>query len=269
MVQVDLQVLANGGGCTAARHSGSQVSRLALCYRASSCNEPDERIPVELLCDHYEACIEAIRGSGMSPDRVAVVLPIFPHFRAAEIRREWSMRGNFLRYDNIAFDIHYYHCFSAIWGFMSHEQHLQVCEAHAQDLGLLPGAVVGEWSLARQNNVRFSEEEKSAFGMSQIAAYGAASHGWFFWNWNDHERLDSWDMRRGVFGRGRLPSPLGKLVQPQDPKLWATPRVYKGFWPKALAFVERVFAIIGPCGRGGLPTRRAVCSCLCRLFFLR
>lgn len=46
----------------------------------------------------------------------------------------------------------------------------------------------------------------------QVRAYNQATHGWFFWNWHDHEFYDKWDMEKGVLERGRLPHPLGELA---------------------------------------------------------
>ncbi|CAJ1400856.1 unnamed protein product [Effrenium voratum] len=171
------------------------------------CNEPAESIPVERLCDFYERAIEAIRDGGMSSARVAVVLPVFTHWRLKEITRCWQERGNWLRYDNVAFDLHYYHDFSVIWKALSHAQHVEVVSGHAMELHLLPGAVVGEWSLSRPGP--FPEEEQADFARKQVLAYNHASHGWFFWNWHDYDFYRDWDLERGVFGSGKLPCPLG------------------------------------------------------------
>ncbi|CAE7040211.1 exgA [Symbiodinium sp. CCMP2592] len=170
------------------------------------CNEPSENIPADRLCDFYEQAIEAIRSSGMGPDKVAVVLPIFTHWRLKEMLNCWNSRGNSFKFDNIAFDIHYYHDFSAIWRLLPHYRHIEVVAEHARELKLLPGSVVGEWSLSRPGY--FSEEEKADFAQKQVVAYNHASHGWFFWNWHDHAFYPDWDLEKGVFGSGKLPCPL-------------------------------------------------------------
>ncbi|CAE7616304.1 exgA [Symbiodinium microadriaticum] len=170
------------------------------------CNEPSENIPADRLCDFYEQAIEAIRSSGMGPDKVAVVLPIFTHWRMKEMLSCWNSRGNSFKFDNIAFDIHYYHDFSAIWRLLPHYRHIEVVAEHARELKLLPGSVVGEWSLSRPGH--FSEEEKADFAQKQVVAYNHASHGWFFWNWHDHAFYPDWDLEKGVFGSGKLPCPL-------------------------------------------------------------
>eukprot|EP00439_Symbiodinium_sp_Y106_P033095 s2059_g3.t5 len=171
------------------------------------CNEPSENIPADrLLCDFYEQAIEAIRSSGMGPDKVAVVLPIFTHWRMKEMLNCWNSRRNSFKFDNIAFDIHYYHDFSAIWRLLPHYRHIEVVAEHARELKLLPGSVVGEWSLSRPGY--FSEEEKADFAQKQVVAYNHASHGWFFWNWHDHAFYPDWDLEKGVFGSGKLPCPL-------------------------------------------------------------
>mmetsp|Transcript_191 Transcript_191/g.454 ORF Transcript_191/g.454 Transcript_191/m.454 type:complete len:431 (+) Transcript_191:1-1293(+) len=172
------------------------------------CNEPAEAIPADRLCDFYESAIEAVRSGGMRPENVAVVLPIFTHWRIKEILNCWHSRGNCLRFDNIAFDMHYYHDFSAIWRLLPHYRHLEVVAEHARELKSLPGSVVGEWSLSRPG--QFIDAEKADFASKQVAAYNHASHGWFFWNWHDHAFYPDWDLERGVFGAAKLPSPLGK-----------------------------------------------------------
>ncbi|CAE7839735.1 PARV12.8 [Symbiodinium necroappetens] len=118
----------------------------------------------------------------------------------------WNSRGNSFKFDNIAFDIHYYHDFSAIWRLLPHYRHIEVVAEHARELKLLPGSVVGEWSLSRPGH--FSEEEKADFAQKQVVAYNHASHGWFFWNWHDHAFYPDWDLEKGVFGSGKLPCPL-------------------------------------------------------------
>ncbi|CAK9106196.1 3-beta-glucanase 1) (Exo-1 [Durusdinium trenchii] len=171
------------------------------------CNEPSERMPVGRLCDFYENAIEAVRGAGMSADKVAVVLPIFTHWRAPEVTDAWAERGNFMKYDNVVFDLHYYHNFSSIWNLLSHRQHVDVVACHALELKCLPHAMVGEWSTSRPG--QFSEAEQADFARQQVLGYNHASHGWFFWNWHDHEFYTDWDMERGAFKTGRLPKPLG------------------------------------------------------------
>lgn len=173
------------------------------------CNEPSMRIPVDVLCGYYEAAIDAIRGAGMGADRVAIVLPVFNQMRLPEIWKYWQDRGNFFKYDNVAFDLHYYHTFSSFWKLLSQEQHIEIVQSHACELASLPGAIVGEWSLSRPDSDKFSDEDMRNWATQQVLAYNHASHGWFFWNWHDYERYTNWDMERGVFGRGRLPNPLG------------------------------------------------------------
>ncbi|CAE7628333.1 exgA [Symbiodinium pilosum] len=171
------------------------------------CNEPSEAIPADRLCDFYEKAIEAIRSGGMGPDKVAVVLPIFTHWRVKEVISCWHSRGNCFRFDNVAFDIHYYHDFSAIWRLLPHNRHVEVVAEHARELKLLPGSLVGEWSLSRPGD--FSDEEKADFAHKQVQAYNHSSHGWFFWNWHDHDFYPDWDFERGVLG-SKLPHVLGR-----------------------------------------------------------
>lgn len=198
------------------RQEAVEVLRTVACrYKSADCvtglqvcNEPSPNVPIAVLCSFYEEAVEAVRAAGMGPDRVAVVLPIFTHWRLAEVVECWRRRGNFLKYDNIAFDLHYYHDFCPVWGWLSQKQHLDATAEHAREVAQLPGAVVGEWSLARPCD-DFCEEEMAEFARHQVLAYNHASHGWFFWNWHDYEFYPNWDMERGILGRQRLPSPLG------------------------------------------------------------
>eukprot|EP00913_Durusdinium_trenchii_P012296 g11545.t1 len=112
----------------------------------------------------------------MSADKVAVVLPIFTHWRAPEVTDAWAERGNFMKYDNVVFDLHYYHNFSSIWNLLSHRQHVDVVACHALELKCLPHAMVGEWSTSRPG--QFSEAEQADFARQQVLGYNHASHGW-------------------------------------------------------------------------------------------
>jgi len=201
------------------------------------CNEPADSIPAKRLCDFYQEAIEVIRANGMGADKVAIVLPIFTHWRVKEITQTWRERGNFLKYDNVAFDLHYYHNFSKIWNLLSHQQHVDVVHSHALELKSLPGAVVGEWSISRPG--RFTDEDQADFAQKQVLAYNHASHGWFFWNWHDHDFYPDWDLERGVFGSGKLPKPLGPELQgflhPEWEEGSQLPSGVSGLWPRLMA----------------------------------
>lgn len=206
------------------------------------CNEPCPSVPTEALCTFYERAVRAIREGGMGPERVAVVLPVFTQWRLPEILGCWHSRGNFLKFDNVAFDLHYYHNFSKVWKLLSQSQHLQVVAEHARELKLLPGAVVGEWSLSRPGN--FTDEERAEFAVQQVLAYNHASHGWFFWNWHDHDFLPDWDLERGVLEGGKLPCPLGpqelngSLFPDWEIDSWRSvpSTTLPGLWPRMLAW---------------------------------
>ncbi|EKX54254.1 hypothetical protein GUITHDRAFT_132635 [Guillardia theta CCMP2712] len=123
------------------------------------CNEPSPAIPSNVLCDFYEESIRVVREAGMSPHDVCIILPIFTQWRIREISRLWLERGNIHRYDNVAWDIHFYHDFHSAWSLLSHEQD------EARELTHLHAAMVGEWSASRPGP--YPEEEVKDFVMQQ------------------------------------------------------------------------------------------------------
>merc|ERR1712070_645602 len=123
-----------------------------------------------------------IRGAGMLADQAAVVLPVYEYIRLEEFVVVWGGRGNFLRFENIAIDVHYYHVFWKPIESLDHSRHIEVVNRHGKVLQSLPGAVVGEWSLSTPSRLEASDESRREFGDAQLQAYSAASHGWFFWN---------------------------------------------------------------------------------------
>jgi len=170
------------------------------------CNEPSPTVPASVLCRYYDDAVELIRSAGMDSNRVTVVLPLFQR-PTDEIIREWYERGGD-RHCNICFDMHYYHCFENMWNGKTLAQQLRSVQQHASELRHFP-AVVGEWSLAlglaAQPTNLPKAQARSFFGRAQLAAYGEASHGWFFWNWTDANGIE-WDWQQS-FQEGSLSGP--------------------------------------------------------------
>eukprot|EP00929_Paragymnodinium_shiwhaense_P063183 TRINITY_DN3157_c0_g2_i1.p1 TRINITY_DN3157_c0_g2~~TRINITY_DN3157_c0_g2_i1.p1 ORF type:complete len:773 (-),score=115.55 TRINITY_DN3157_c0_g2_i1:683-3001(-) len=177
------------------------------------CNEPSNTVPAAMLCQYYDRAVETIRGAGMGPDDVAVVLPLFQR-PTEEFAQEWSsVSGD--RHANVCFDFHYYHCFENEWNGKSLAQQIRSVEEHASELAKFP-AIVGEWSLAlglasRKACVQ-DDERRRIFGRLQLDAYKQASHGWFFWNWTDSAGVE-WDWQQS-FAEGSVHgvSRLGPLL---------------------------------------------------------
>jgi len=167
----------------------------------SVCNEPSEQVPAEVLCDFYDRAVEVIRGAGMPPEEVAVLLPVYRTERLDEIWRLWNRSlDGFARHANVAFDLHLYHCFGAWWHRQGLGGHLRMARRHRKVLRRVP-AVVGEWSLALPpaacgDEPREEEAALRAFAEAQLEAYSQASHGWFFWNWRDGPQHPGWDAGR-------------------------------------------------------------------------
>lgn len=170
-------------------------------------NEPAGNCDMGALCDWYEEAIDTIRKAGMTADCVAVVLPVYWYDRLKEFMLVWLPRGNFLRFDNVAIDLHLYHCFGAGWESLDHRDHIRTSQRHKTVLQSLPGACVCEWSLARPPHVLATDAMEREFAEAQLSAYSAASHGWFFWTYSD--QADHWDLET-CFRQGWLvPGALG------------------------------------------------------------
>lgn len=164
----------------------------------SVCNEPAESVPAEPLCEFYDRAVRAIRGAGMPPDEVSIVLPVYRTERLDEIWRIWNRKyDGFAQHTNVAFDLHMYHCFGPWWQRQGLGSHMRMTKRHRKILKRVP-AVVGEWSLALPRRARAEadneDEAMTAFAAFQVEAYTQASHGWFFWNWRDCPRQQpGWD----------------------------------------------------------------------------
>lgn len=185
------------------------IEQLARRYAARPCvtglqvcNEPSPGCDMERLCDWYQEAILRIRSAGMAAGSVAVVLAVYWYDRLGEFLEVWMPRGNCLRFENVALDLHFYQCFGRGWESLDHHQHLQVVRRHGQVLRSLPGAVVGEWSLARPAQVLATDEMNREFAEAQLEAYRSASHGWFFWTYCD-QALE-WDLET-CFDSGWMP----------------------------------------------------------------
>lgn len=166
----------------------SHVKGLAVC------NEPSRFIPADVLAGFYDQAVSVIRASGMSADRVTVVLPVFQR-SVPEFVKTWE-RVSGGRHENFCFDVHYYHCFEDEWNRMTLAEHLRAVEDHAEELRRFP-MVVGEWSLAlggRGKAALPASQAMALFARQQIKAYAEASHGWLFWNWRDGAGV-AWDYR--------------------------------------------------------------------------
>mmetsp|Transcript_45657 Transcript_45657/g.141122 ORF Transcript_45657/g.141122 Transcript_45657/m.141122 type:complete len:476 (+) Transcript_45657:44-1471(+) len=195
-------------------------------------NEPSRKCEMGALCDWFERAIEVIRRAGMQAGDVAIIVPVYDHDRLEEFVPLWMLRGNFLRFENVVLDLHYYHCFGGGWQRLDHGDHLAEAAAHGRVLQSLPGAMVGEWSLSRPGQVLATDAMEREFGEAQLRAYAAASHGWFFWNFCDSE--EHWDLAT-CLESGWLPGALGpgppaEGAVPAD-EAWMARRAASGSFP--------------------------------------
>lgn len=155
------------------------------------CNEPSrDRIEPKDLIKHYVSCIEAIRSAGMLAARVSVVCPLyFFSPQKEQFLDEWmNLCTHSKKLDGAVLDFHYY--FFGDWANEDangrvHEQARRL----ADELGSIPSAVVGEWSVPfnhRQGMNCRDKGELDAFLRVQQELYAKhATHGDFYWNWID------------------------------------------------------------------------------------
>jgi hypothetical protein len=144
-------------------------------------------------------------------------LPVFQR-SVEEFARAWGACSP--KRQNIAFEVHWYHCFENEWHGRTFAQHLRAVQEHAQLLQRYP-MVVGEWSLAlgcgAQPGRLSHGEMRTLFAHMQMAAYREASHGWFFWTWRDAHGVE-WDWQRS-YKEGHLPAGTQLHKMPEFPPL--------------------------------------------------
>jgi len=200
------------------------LATLALRYRdrrcvtgIQVCNEPTDAIPLDKLCEYYDAAMTAIRQAGMSADRVAVILPSFQR-DLAEVAAAFKVASSG-KHENYCFDMHYYHCFGWL-NDLTFTEHLEHIEENRTEIQIYP-TCVGEWSLAIGNKAAKSrslpkKEARAIFGRAQRSTYDQSSHGWFFWNWKDGNGPD-WDWQQGhSYEEGSLTCPPSRQASRKD-----------------------------------------------------
>merc|ERR550537_1374784 len=113
----------------------------------------------------------------MPPDEVAVVLSIFRTERLDQVWQCWVREfDGFVRYANVAFDLHIYHCFGSWWARQGLGSQLRMTKRHRKLLRRVP-AVVGEWSLALNprslggGSCLEEDEALRSFAAAQVEAY--------------------------------------------------------------------------------------------------
>ena len=79
-------------------------------------NEPGDEIPAEILVKFYEDATRTVRKH-MPAHEVAVLWPIYYTYRLDEIAAHCNANEVWLNHDNIALDLHYYHCFGGFGKF--------------------------------------------------------------------------------------------------------------------------------------------------------
>lgn len=191
------------------------------------CNEPSPEIPQTVLCRYYDRAVRVVREAGMSPNHVAVLLPVFQRDEDQFIQCWFSRTGGVHR--NICFDVHCYHCFENEFNGKTLAQHLRFTGENAAMLRKYP-MVVGEWSLAlgctTWNTCGKLKEESvyNIFGCTQLEAFREASHGSFFWNWSERDDVE-WNFQK-AYAQGcftgkprRLPPWDGHFLDPLEKEI--------------------------------------------------
>lgn len=205
--------------CFDAKASLAVLKTVAERYAGRFCvcglgvaNEPAETMAAKDLAQYYEDAIRIIRQAGMRPGQVTVLLPIFTERRAKEFMTLWE--EGYPKYQDCAFDLHFYQCFGPTWTMLPLSSHLQKARERAQLLKSLPACSVTEWSLALPawalRGLSLAEQRQAwkDFAEAQLEAYDSGTtHGWFFWTWKDGNHV-TWSMRDCLQeGLLQLPSP--------------------------------------------------------------
>jgi glucan 1,3-beta-glucosidase len=164
-------------------------------------NEP--KLPAAIQLRYYKQAIAAVRGAGMAPANVAIVINLFDFNELLAEGSVWRrlMAADGLPFgDNIVIDLHLYYAFlprllaALPLCFVTGD----LVDLQSQLLGLLGlPTLVGEWSLrvpwhgsqADQFKAmprRLQDSLLAAFARRQIAAMTShnASLGGYYWNWN-------------------------------------------------------------------------------------
>lgn len=177
-------------------------------------NEPSTGLAAADLAQFYVAAVQTVRQAGMAAGEVAVLLPIFPEYRAAEFLELWEQ--GYPMYEDCVFDVHLYQCFGDWWGKRSLEEHMKLAEERTELLESLPACCVSEWSLdlpskATQDlDAQGRRDAMVRFAAAQLNSYEVASHGWFFWTWKDSAHI-AWSLRDCLQAAIlRLPTGLSK-----------------------------------------------------------
>ncbi|MDG0889250.1 glycoside hydrolase family 5 protein [Paracholeplasma manati] len=161
-------------------------------------NEPHSSIDIDIILDFYERSYQEIR-------KITQKLIVF-HDAFRPKLDVW--KTFFKNKDNVAFDLHLYHCFDERIINGGELNHLKVVieERHQmiQKLSKFVRVIVGEWSLGlRESKMDFKDPFSHDLFVRlladlQLYVYNQA-FGFYFWNYKiDRESHLNWDMRRMI-----------------------------------------------------------------------
>lgn len=161
-------------------------------------NEPHSSIDINIIIDFYQRSYQAIRKITSKlivfHDAFRPTLPVWePFFKGKE---------------NVAFDLHLYHCFDDKLANSDTDTHLKTVleERHhmIQKISKFVRVIIGEWSLGlREGPLNFKDTfSKNLFvrllADTQLYVYNQA-FGFYFWSYKiDRESHLHWDFRRMI-----------------------------------------------------------------------
>ncbi|MDX9690927.1 MAG: cellulase family glycosylhydrolase [Acholeplasmataceae bacterium] len=160
-------------------------------------NEPHWTIDLKLLQKFYVKAYEGIRKH---TDKIIV---FHDSFRPDDVSWKSFFQKN--KFENVAFDLHLYHCFDPKVTQNDFNGHIDVVQRRIemiQDIEKFVRTIIGEWSLGlnyeRKTEPSDFEKQliKRTLASLQLFAYEHA-FGWYFWSYKiERESHQDWDFKR-------------------------------------------------------------------------
>jgi aryl-phospho-beta-D-glucosidase BglC (GH1 family) len=164
-------------------------------------NEPTSwSVPLPILQSFYEEGYHVVRK--YSPT-IFVILAA----RVGAPLTEWhDFMADRSRFQNVMLDVHMYQVHDRVrFGTMSAEDHIRFAKHKRLDeirrLGQHPNllTLVGEWSASLPKASEPSDDAYLRFTREQMASFGEATGGWFFWSYKiERPGYKQWSFQKSI-----------------------------------------------------------------------